>query len=114
APGVSVGRNGIQRKQQTRITMKASTFFALIIALLLGLTALAVARFFGMFNRQPAVVAPRVEPVELPKILVAKKNLYEGYAMLPTDVKVRPVYPYELEDYKANPRKYMPATVDAA
>src|SRR5688572_16512509 len=94
--------------------MRASTFFALAVAVLLGLAALATARFFGLL-RPTLVTTPVAEAkVEPTRILVARKNLYEGYAMAPADVEVRALYPEELADYKANPAKYLPPTTEAA
>src|SRR2546430_3399321 len=56
------------------------------------------------------ITEPKVEPAKPPLILAAGKNLYEGYAMLPGDVKVRSLHARELADYQASPAKYMPAT----
>jgi len=94
--------------------VRASTFFALFIAVLLGFAALASARYFRLFETAPpqTVVAP--PRIENPKILVARKNLFEGMAMSSSDVQVRELRDDEMSGYLKNPGQYMPATVEAA
>ncbi|HEV3205061.1 MAG TPA: Flp pilus assembly protein CpaB, partial [Gemmataceae bacterium] len=97
--------------------MRASTFFALFIAILLGLAALAAARYFGWLQTTTTTVVQRDVPPkpEYPKVLVAKKNLYEGIAMTSADVQVRELTKAEYEnEYKNNPDRYLPPTVEAA
>ena len=91
--------------------MRASTLFALFIAVMIGLAGLAAARYFGVF-RTPVVQPQPV--VQLPKVLVAKKNLYEDIAMTPGDVEVRELTADEYDDYRKNPEKYLSARPEAA
>jgi Flp pilus assembly protein CpaB len=95
--------------------VRASTFFALFIAILIGLAAVASARYFGLFQTAPpekTVAVVRPEP--LPRVLVAKKNLYADVALSTADVQVRELRPDELSAYNANKDDYMPPTVEAA
>ncbi len=92
--------------------MRASTFFALVIAVLLGLGAVAAARYTGFFQtRAPEPPPPRVE---YPRVLIAKRNLYEGIAMTPADVQVRELTSEEYKAYREHPANYLPPTVEAA
>jgi Flp pilus assembly protein CpaB len=94
--------------------VRASTFFALFIAVLIGFAAVAAARYFRLF--QTTAIVQREVPArpELPRVLVAKKNLYEGIAMTAGDVQVRELRPDELTAYQKDPSKYLPPTVEAA
>jgi Flp pilus assembly protein CpaB len=94
--------------------MRASTFFALFIAVLLGFAALAAARYFHLFQTTPTQQKEVAAKKELPKVLVAKKNLYEGIAMSANDVQVRELRADELADYEKNPADYLPPTTEAA
>jgi Flp pilus assembly protein CpaB len=90
--------------------MRASTLFAIAIAVFLGLAVVAAAKYSGIF----ATKAPPPPPVVVkPKILVAAKNLFENMTILPGDVRVREIKPEEEEHYSANKAKYLPATVEA-
>jgi Flp pilus assembly protein CpaB len=90
--------------------MRASTLFAVVLAILLGLGVAAGVKYSGILDRAPAEPPPR----ELPKVLVAAQNLFEGMVIKPDDVKVRTMEPEEEEDWKRNRDKYMPALPEAA
>ena len=66
--------------------MRASTVFALALALLIGLAAAAGAKYAGLFDK-------KVQAAELPpplqKILVAKLNLFEDMTVTADQVMVR-------------------------
>jgi Flp pilus assembly protein CpaB len=87
--------------------MKASTLFALTVAILLGLVVVGVAKYTGVFAKAPPPQQPEV------KVLVAANNLFEGMALSAPDVRVRPLTPRELEAYKGNEDKYLPALPEA-
>lgn len=93
--------------------MKASTLFALTLALLLGLGAAATARYAGLFDKkQPP---PPEAPEPPPKVLVANVTLFEDITLTSSMVTVRTLNtPEDIKLYKQNPDKYMPATVTAA
>jgi Flp pilus assembly protein CpaB len=94
--------------------VRASTFFALFIALLIGFAAVAAARYFRLFQTTTIVQREVAARPELPRVLVAKKNLYQGIAMTAGDVQVRELRPDELAAYQKEPTKYLPPTVEAA
>jgi Flp pilus assembly protein CpaB len=91
--------------------MKASTLFIITVAVLLGVTAVVGAKYLGLF--EPREVTPE-KPPEMPQVLVAGENLFEGVTASPDQVKVRPLYPHELEHYKKNREKYLPPLKEAA
>ena len=97
-----------------RITVRASTFFALFIAVLLGLGVLASARYFGWLKTTPPAQAVTAIKIERPKVLTAKRNLNKGYAPSLGDVQVREMTDEEVKDFRENPDKYLPPTVEAA
>jgi Flp pilus assembly protein CpaB len=90
--------------------MKASTLFAITIAVLLGLGVVAVAKYAGLF-------APRAQPPapakEAPKVLVAARNLFEGLTITSNDVRVRDMRPEEEEIWKTHKDKYLPPLIEA-
>jgi Flp pilus assembly protein CpaB len=90
--------------------MKASTLFAITIAVLLALGVAVGAKLMGFFERGPKTE----KPAEPDKILVAKQNLFEGITISPDMVTVRPLRLEEREHYQNNRSKYLPATVSAA
>lgn len=91
--------------------MRASTLFGITVAILLGLGAVVAARHFELFGqRTPAAVKQ-----ELPKVLVAKINLFEGVAVASAkDTHVRSLTAEELDWYKSNKDKLMPPAPEAA
>ncbi len=93
--------------------MKASTLFALTLALLLGLGAAAAARYAGLFDKkQPP---PPEAPEPPPKVLVAGVTLYEDVTITSQMVTVQSLTnPEDIKKYKQNPERYMPATASAA
>src|SRR5262249_19335182 len=92
-------------------TMKASTLFAMTIAVLLALGVAVGAKQLGLFDRGVKLES-KSEP---PKILVAKSNLFEGITITPAMVEVRPVRTeQELAHYRSNADKSLPANELAA
>jgi Flp pilus assembly protein CpaB len=91
--------------------MKASTLFALTIAVLLGLGAVVGAKYLGYFDTKKAA-EPTKEPPQ--QVLVASQNLFEGVTVTTSQVQVRPLRPNEVKAYEANPDKYMPPLTAAA
>jgi Flp pilus assembly protein CpaB len=96
--------------------MRASTVFALALALLIGLGAVAVAKYVGLFERR---VPPEPPPPPPLKVLVAKQNLFEGTTVLADQVMVRELDPSEAEALKARlgenwRAKLLPAMPSAA
>ncbi len=82
--------------------MKASTLFAITIAVFLGLAVVAAAKYSGIFNpkkEQPTQAPPR------PKVLVAAKNLFENMTILPGDTRVREMTDEEEAHYKEHKDK---------
>ena len=95
--------------------MKATTLFALTIALVLGLGAAATAKYFGLLDAKAKELPPATVVKEPPlMILVAGTNLFKGHALSAADVKVREARPDEKADYDSNKKDYLPAVVNAA
>ncbi len=91
--------------------MRASTLFALTIAILLGLAVVVGAKYAGVFDpKQPD--PPKKE--EVYQILVAKTNLFQDTAVTGADVYIRQVRPEERQEYLQNKKRYMPPLVQAA
>lgn len=90
--------------------MKASTLFAITIAVFLGLTVVAAAKYSGIFNPKPP--APQLA-IERPKVLVAAKNLFENMTILPGDVAVREMTDTEEAHYREHKDKYLAPKVEA-
>jgi Flp pilus assembly protein CpaB len=85
--------------------MKASTLFALTIAVLIGLGVAVAAKMSGLFA-PPAVQAP--PPKQPPvKVLAAATNIFSGNMLQPASVYVRDLKPEELEHYQQNKSKYL-------
>ncbi len=93
--------------------MKATTLFALTIALVLGLGAAATAKYMGLFEKKAEAAAPP-PPVPPTMILVAGTNLFKGHTLTAADVRVREASPDEVADYKINRKDYLPPVVNAA
>ena len=87
--------------------MRASTMFALIVAVLVGLGAAVAAKASGVFNRQEA-------KKEAPPILVltAANNIFEGNMIQQTDVRTRPATLQEIEQLKRG--ELLPPMIQAA
>src|SRR5262245_11481464 len=94
--------------------MKATTLFALTIALVLGLGAAATAKYFGLLDPKVVAAPPPPPPPPPPMILVASTNLFKGHALTQADVKLRPARAEEVDDFKLNRKDYLPAVVTAA
>lgn len=95
--------------------MRASTLFALTVALVLGLAAAAAAKYAGVFDRKTENVAAPPPPAEpLPKVLVAGTNLFKGITITSNNVRVRDLRPDELDDYRLGRKDYITANVGAA
>ena len=77
--------------------MRASTLFALTVAVLIGLGVAVAARMSGYFN--PAPKDAPVTQVKKPEILilVASRNLFAGDLINSADVRVRPLKAEEAE-----------------
>jgi Flp pilus assembly protein CpaB len=91
--------------------MKASSMFAMTVAGLLGLGAVAGAKYAGIFDKNEVKSPAPAPPV---KILVASQNIFEGMAVTSTQVKVRELTSDEKTHYDKNKEKYLPALVAAA
>lgn len=99
--------------------MRASTLFAITLSLLLGLGAVAGARYAGLFDKkEPPQIVP--EKPTVVKVLVAAVTLYDDIAVTPSMVAVREKQLSSEEErrYKEDPTKfmskYMPASTQAA
>jgi len=92
--------------------VRASTLFALSIALLVGLGAAVAVKVSGVLNPPAPPVAPPLPPP--PPILVAARNLNVGDAVGVTDARVRPLAPTETYDYQKNRANYLPPVPEAA
>lgn len=90
--------------------MKASTMFAITIAVLLGLGVVAVAKYAGLFTTKTPPPPVAKEPT---KVLVAARNLFEGLTITPADVRVRDLKPEEEAQYNSHKDKYLPPLIEA-
>ncbi|HMP17951.1 MAG TPA: hypothetical protein PKD72_13065, partial [Gemmatales bacterium] len=75
--------------------MRASTMFAMIVAVLVGLGAAVAAKATGIFNR----AEPKKEPPPI-MVLAAANNIFEGNMIQTADVRVRPASLQELEQMR--------------
>lgn len=90
--------------------MRASTLFALTLAVLAGLGVAIVAKMTGVFNPpQAAAEAPKPKPREV-QVLAANRNIFAGDLVDPTFVKTRTLRPEELDHYDKNKDAYLPAS----
>jgi Flp pilus assembly protein CpaB len=87
--------------------MRASTLFAITLSLLLGLGAVAGARYAGLFDKKEA--PPAAEKPIVIKVLVANSTLYKDIALTPDMVTVRDkqLGGEEERRYKEDPGKFM-------
>lgn len=87
--------------------MRASTMFALIVAVLVGLGAAVAAKATGVFSK----AEPKKEPPPI-MVLAAANNIFEGSMIQPVDVRVRPATSQEAEQLRRG--ELLPAMVQAA
>lgn len=87
--------------------MRASTMFALIVAVLVGLGSAVAAKATGLFNKAEA----KKEPPPI-MVLAAASNIFEGNMIQPTDVRTRPATPQEIEQLRRG--ELLPPMVQAA
>lgn len=78
--------------------MRASTVFALALALLIGLAAAAGAKYAGLFERKPPAAAPQPAPPY--KILVSKTNIFEDTTVTFQQVMVKELGPEDQEQMR--------------
>lgn len=90
--------------------MRASTLFAIALAVFLGLGVVAAAKYSGIFNPRKTEAPP---PKVYLKVLVAAKNLFENMTILPGDLRVREMSDEEEADYAIHKANYLPARVEA-
>ncbi len=91
--------------------MRASTLFALTIAVLLGLGVAVAARMSGLFSKPPEPTTAKKQEIQ---ILVAAKNLFAGDTIDPAAVRVRTLRPEEIEHYQQYRDDYLPPSANAA
>jgi Flp pilus assembly protein CpaB len=92
--------------------MKASTLLSVTVALFLGLAVAVGAKYSGFFSPKPPPPPPQPKPK--PKVLVAAKNLFDGYTILQGDVNVRDMTEEEEADYREHKDKYLPPKPEVA
>lgn len=90
--------------------MRASTLFAIALAVFLGLGVVVVAKYTGIFSPRKVEAPPPKVPL---KVLVAAKNLFENMTILPGDLRVRDMSDEEEADYSEHKAKYLPPKVEA-
>jgi Flp pilus assembly protein CpaB len=97
--------------------MRASTLFALSVALVLGLGAAAGAKYLGFFKEKAEANTLVEKPPEKPAptmVLVAATNLFKGITVTQREVKLRELRKDEEADYITNRKDYLPAIVTSA
>jgi pilus assembly protein CpaB len=101
------------KERTSRIpTMKASTLFVIVIALLIGLGVAAGAKYFGLFKAREDAPVAKEEGI---LVLVANKDLHPGIAITSADVRVRELVPaVEKGFYDQNRNRVFPPLVSAA
>jgi Flp pilus assembly protein CpaB len=92
--------------------MKASTLFSVTVALFLGLAVAVGAKYSGLFSPKPPTL--QQPPPPKAKVLVASKNLFEGYTIGPTDVAIRDMTAEEEAFYREHKEQFMPPKIEAA
>jgi Flp pilus assembly protein CpaB len=85
--------------------MRASTLFAVTIAILLGLAAAVAVKVTGYLNAPPAVAPARMPEIN---VLVASRNIFKGDLIDAPWVRVRPLRADELKEYELNKDKFLP------
>jgi Flp pilus assembly protein CpaB len=90
--------------------MRASTLFAITLALLVGLGTAAVARMSGWLTRrsEPPPKKPEIQ------VLVTARNVFAGDVIEQTWVRVRPLKPEEAVQFEKTPESFLPAVTSAA
>ncbi len=90
--------------------MRASTLFALTVAVLIGLGVTVAAKLAGIFQ-----AAPAQEPVKMPEIqiLAAAHNIFAGDMIDANGVRVRALKAEELPHYQKHKAEYLPPVVQA-
>lgn len=91
--------------------MRASTLFALTLAVLVGLGTAAAIKVSGVFTKPPEPAAPKRPDVP---VLVAARNIFAGDLIDTAWVGTRPLRPDELEHYEKNKEQYLPSLPAAA
>ncbi len=89
--------------------MRASTLFALTLALLIGLSVAVGVRWLNANVAKP----PETKPKKETQVLVAGRNLFPGDVIETSWVVTRALKPEEEAHYEANKEKYLPAVVNA-
>jgi Flp pilus assembly protein CpaB len=92
--------------------MRASTLFALTVAVLIGLGVAIAAKLGGYFSTPPPVEPPAKRPDIM--ILAAAHNLFAGDLIDVSGVRVRALKPEEFAHYDKNRDQYLPALQSAA
>jgi Flp pilus assembly protein CpaB len=91
------------------MTVKASTFFALTVAVLIGLGVAVAAKTFGLFSPPPRPPEPPVAKKTEVQVLAAASNLFKGDMLDPgTSVKPRALRPEEVAHYNEHKDDYLP------
>jgi Flp pilus assembly protein CpaB len=91
--------------------LRASTLFAVTVALLLGLATAIAAKMSGFFNR-PKETTPPAKPEIM--VLAAEHNLFENFVLQASDVKVRALRPEEIPHYEQHKDQYPAPVVQSA
>ena len=92
--------------------MRASTMFFLIIAILLGLTGIVIAKSMGVFDKKETPpTAPTAQKTY--KVLAATNNIYNGQTIMFSFVCVRTVKQDEYDKLVAAGKDLLPANVNA-
>jgi Flp pilus assembly protein CpaB len=92
--------------------MKASTLLSVAVALFLGLAVAVGAKYSGFFSPKPPAPLPAPKPKL--KVLVAAKNLFDGYTILQGDVNVRDMTDEEEAHYREHKDQYLPPKPEVA
>ena len=91
--------------------MRASTLFALTVAVLIGLGAAVAAKLGGFFNPPPVETPVKRQDI---MVLAAARNLFAGDMIDSAGVRVRALKAEELPHYQKNREQYLPPLVAAA
>src|SRR5262249_43267231 len=95
-----------------RRPVRASSLFALSLALLAGLGGAAAVKLSGVSNQPSPKTEPPAPPPAVPPpptyVLVAGRTLHPGDYVGPEDVRLRPLQEDEKADYQANHANYLP------
>jgi Flp pilus assembly protein CpaB len=113
------GRDPLRFDNEGNTPVRASTLFAIAVALLVGLGATVAVKLSGFLSSPPPLQssepAPKVEvPPPAPMVVVASHNHFASYTLSPNDVFVRALRPEEMANYEKNKTKYLPGLIQAA